>query len=127
MCKTLSDYILSFLVIIILTAAAVAQKGDVEVKQIRFARGKSAATVKGVIKDRSVSKIYRVSARAGQVLTVTFNSPRKDIDVCLFLPNKTDLCGERKYSIKLERDGDYEILVDGHRENIPFTLTVSIK
>ena len=125
--KNLKTIIFCALAAFVLSSAAFGQKGDVNEKQIRFARGKNSATVKGVIRDRMTSDLYRVRARAGQVLTVVFTSPRKDVDVCVLSPDGVDSCGKRSYSLKLEADGDYEVLVDGHRENIRYTLTVSIK
>ena len=125
--KILKTFIFTFSALLFLSAAAFAQKGETVEKRIKFARGKSSATVKGFIADRLTSNLYFVSARRGQTLTVIFNSPRKDVDVCLLFPDKRDYCGRRKYSFKLETDGDYEILVDGKRENIPYTLTVSVK
>lgn len=112
---------------LLFAAPAFGQKGEVNEKQIKFARGKSSATVKGVINDRMTSDLYRVRARAGQTLTVVFNSTRRDVDVCLLTPNGQDMCDKRKYSLTLDADGDYEILIDGHRENIRYTLTVSVK
>jgi hypothetical protein len=113
--------------ILIFSFAAFGQKGETLEKRIKFARGKTSATVKGIINDRLTTHSYLVNTLAGQTITIVFNSPRKDIDVCIFLPDKRDFCGQRKYSFKLERDGDYEILVDGHRENIRYSLTVSVK
>jgi len=112
---------------LVFAVPAFGQKGDVNTIQIKFARGKNSATVKGVITDRMTSDLYRVRARAGQVLTVVFASTRRDVDVCILTPNGQDMCGKRKYSLTLETDGDYEILIDGHRENIRYTLTVSVK
>lgn len=125
--KILKTFIFCALAAGVFSVPAFGQKGDVNTKQIKFARGKTSATVKGVIKDRMTSDLYRITARAGQVLTVVFSSPRKDVDVCVLSPGGQDSCGKRKYSFKLETDGDYEILIDGHRENIRYSLTVSIK
>ena len=125
--KILKTIIFCAFAALVFSIPAFGQKGDVNEKQIKFARGKSSATVKGIIRDRMTTDLYRVRARAGQVLTVVFSSPRKDVDVCVFSPNKEDSCGKRNYTFKLEADGEYEILIDGHRENIRYTLTVSIK
>jgi hypothetical protein len=125
--KILKTLIGASFAILIFSFAAFGQKGDTVEKRIKFARGKSSVTIKGNITDRLTTHLYLVNARAGQTLTVTFNSPRKDIDVCVLFPDNRDFCGQRKYSFKLETDGDYEILVDGHRENIRYSLTVSVK
>ena len=112
---------------LVFSVPAFGQKGDVNTKQIKFARGKTSATVKGFIRDRMTSDLYRVRARAGQVLTVAFTSARKDVDVCLLTPDGQDLCGKRKYVVTLAADGEVEILIDGHRENIRYSLTVSVR
>ena len=125
--KILKAFIGGSFAILIFSLAAFGQKGETLEKRLKFARGKSSVTVKGSITDRLTTNLYLVKARAGQTLTVTFNSPRKDVDVCVHFPDNRDFCGQRKYSFKLETDGDYEILVDGHRENIRYSLTVSVK
>lgn len=112
---------------LVFAVPAFAQKGDVNTKQIKFARGKNSATVTGVIRDRMTSDLYRVRGRAGQVLTVVFTSTRRDVDVCVMTPDGQDTCGKRKYTFKLAADGEVEILIDGHRENIRYSLTVSVK
>lgn len=107
--------------------AAFGQKGDTTEKRIKFAEGKSSAILKGFIADRLTTNLYRVRARAGQTLTVVFNSARRDADVCVHFPTSEDFCGRRKYSFRLTADGDYEILVDSSRENLAYTLTVSVR
>jgi len=124
--KTIKIFIFSLFALVIFSAAVFGQKGETVEKRIKFARGKTSATVKGIISDRLTTHLYSLSARAGQTLTIVFNSPRRDIDVCLHFPNGQDFGGRRKYSFKLETNGVYEILVDGHRENIPYTLKVSV-
>jgi hypothetical protein len=125
--KTLKLLIFSLFATLVLASAAFGQKGETRERQIKFARGKSSATVKSVITNRLETHLYKFRARAGQILTVVFTSRRKDIDVCVLLPGNRDECGKRTYSFTLEKDGEYEILVDGHRENIAYTLTVSVK
>jgi hypothetical protein len=125
--KIIKSLVFCVFAMLVFSFAAFGQKGDIKEKRIKFARGRSSVTVKGYIADRLTTDLYLVRARAGQTLTVVFNSPRKDIDVCLHFPDNRDYCGKRKYSFKIETDGDFEILVDGHRENISYTLTVSVK
>lgn len=125
--NTRKSFVLGILVILVFSFAAFGQKGETREKRIKFARGKSSATVKGVITDRMETHLYRVGVRAGQTVTIAFSSPRKDIDVCVHTPDNQDFCEQRKYSLKMKTDGDIEILVDGHRENIRYTLTVSVK
>src|SRR5215213_3964717 len=94
---------------------AFAQKGTNVEKRVRFARGKSSATMKGTIADRLTTHEYKIGARAGQTLTVTFKSPRKDVDVCIVYPNggePENSCGRRAFSVTLPDDGDYSIIID---------------
>ena len=106
------------------------QKGETVEKQIRFARGKSSATVKGFIADRLTTHDYKIEAKRGQQLTVQFVSARKDVKVFVLLPNQ-DLYpenpGKRIFTLTLPEDGEYIIHVEPVRDKIPYTLTVSIK
>jgi hypothetical protein len=106
------------------------QKGTNVEKRISFARGKSSRTVKGFIADRLTTHEYIIGARAGQIMTVNFVSPRKDVDVCITYPNggePENSCGRRSFSVRLPDDGDYSIIIDSKRENAAYTLTVSVK
>lgn len=107
-----------------------AQKGTNVEKRISFARGKHSRTVKGFIADRLTTHEYKIGARAGQTLTVTFVSPRKDVDVCVAYPNggePENSCGRRSFSVQLPDSGDYSIIIDSKRENTSYTLTVTVK
>lgn len=126
--KTMKTFIFSLFAMLIFSVSVFGQKGESVEKRVKFAAGKSSVTMKGFIADRMTTNLYIVKARAGQTLTVVFNSARKDADVCILFPNGgQDLCGRRKYSVKLNNDGDYEILVDSYRENLAYTLTISVK
>jgi hypothetical protein len=106
------------------------QKGTNVEKRVRFARGKSSATMKGFIADRMTTHEYKIGARAGQTLTVAFVSPRKDVDVCIVYPSggePENSCGRRSFSVRLPDDGDYSIIIDSKRENTSYTLTVSVR
>ena len=124
------------MILLILAAAvsAAGQKGRVVEKNVSFARGKSSATVKGVVADRLDSHIFHVSAKAGQTMTVRMTSPRplRDAHLCVSFPlakgsTGESLCEQRRYTVKLPRDGDYQIYIEAIRDRIPYTLTISIK
>jgi hypothetical protein len=110
------------------------QKGEVIEQEIRFVRGKSSATVKGVVADRLDSHIFYLTARAGQTMSVTMNSarPMRDAHLVVNFPltdageNET-LSGKRKYVFTLPRSGKYEIYIEAIRDKIPYTITVTIK
>lgn len=107
-----------------------AQKGENVERTIKFAKGKSTATVKGFIADRLTTHSWIVGAKAGQTMTVVFTSPREDVDFCIGFPNggePEDSCNKRKWTIQLPDDGNYEFIIDSKRENTPYTLTVTIK
>jgi hypothetical protein len=127
MIKLLKTFIFASFLTTLCAVAAFGQKGETVEKRVKFPKGKSSVTIKGFIADRMTSNIYIVRARAGQTLSVVFNSPRRDVDVCVLFPNSEDFCGRRKYSLRLTADGDYEILVDSRREILGFTITVSVR
>lgn len=118
------------LTLVLSVVSVFAQKGEVVEKEIKFAKGKSSATVKGVVQSRLDSHIFHVKARAGQTLTVTMASPRplRDAHLCVVFPGVQETyCEKRKYVLTLPENGDYEIYIEAIREPIPYTITVSIK
>jgi hypothetical protein len=124
----------SILIILFATISAFGQKGEVVEKEVRFARGKSSAVVKGIIEDRLDSHIFHVRAKAGQTMNVQMISPRplRDANLCVNYPltetgNNEGVCGKRQYAINLPRNGDYEIYIEAIRDKIPYTITISLK
>jgi hypothetical protein len=125
-----------FAVAILLSFSAISSyaqtgtKGTDVQRKIKFAKGKSSATVKDSIADRNTTHTWTVGAKAGQTMTVVFTSARKDVDFCVGFPNggyPEDSCGKRTWTIELPEDGNYELTIDSKRENTPYTLTVTIK
>lgn len=105
-------------------------KGQNVERKIKFAKGKSTATVKSFIESRMTTHSWIVGAKAEQTMTVVFTSTRKDVDFCIGFPNggePEDSCSKRKWTIQLPDDGNYEFIIDSKRENTPYTLTVTIK
>jgi hypothetical protein len=130
--KTIT-YLFTFALFAVLATTSFAQNGnkgnDVE-RKIKFAKGKSSATVKDSIADRNTTHSWIVGAKAGQTMTVVFTSARKDVDFCIGFPNggePEDSCGKRQWTIELPDDGNYTLIIDSKRENTPYTLTVTIK
>jgi hypothetical protein len=114
----------------ITASAQMGTKGTNVERKIKFAKGKSTATVKDSIADRLTTHSWLVNAKAGQTMTVVFTSTRKDVDFCIGFPNggePEDSCSKRKWTIQLPDDGNYELIIDSKRENTPYTLTVTIK
>ncbi|MBC7798850.1 MAG: hypothetical protein H7Z37_18430 [Pyrinomonadaceae bacterium] len=111
-----------------------AQKGRVVEKTVEFARGRNSAVLTGVVDDRLDSHIFYLKAKAGQTMTVRMTSPRPLRDAYLVVnfpltengENET-VSNKRGYTIKLPRDGKYEIYIEAIRDKIPYTINVSIK
>src|SRR5262245_21190688 len=131
---TLSLLTRAILMISFVAISAFGQKGTVVEKDVRFARGKSSATIKGIVEDRLDSHISHLRAKAGQTMRVQMISPRplRDAHLCVNYPltetgNNEGVCEKRQYAIKLPRDGDYEIYIEAIRDKIPYTITISVK
>lgn len=123
-------FIASFL--IVSTNEVAAQKKQ----RIRFAKGASSASVKGVARGYDCID-YVVGARSGQELGVTLAAAKRAPFFTVFLPNGDNLEGaaERNdFNGALSASGDYTIRVcltraDARRKNsaAAFTLDVSIR
>ena len=127
--KTIT-YLFTFALFAVLATASFAQKGNDVERKIKFAKGKSSATVKDSIADRNTTHSWIVGAKAGQTMTVVFTSTRKDVDFCISYPNggaDDDSCSKRKWIIEPTEGGNYTFMIDSKRENTPYTLTVTIK
>src|SRR4051794_13520883 len=86
--KYYRPFILLFILCAIGSVTVFAQKGETVEKELRFARGKSSATVKGFIPDRMTTHDYKIDAKAGQKLSVNLVSARKDVQVYVLLTNQ---------------------------------------
>jgi hypothetical protein len=124
----------TILMILLVAASAYGQKGQVFEKTVKFPRGQSSVTIKGVVQDRLDSHIFHLQARAGQTMVVQMISsrPLRDAHLCVNYPltergENEGVCEKRQYTIKLPRDGDYEIYIEAIRDKIPYTLTISVK
>ncbi len=130
--KTIT-YLFTFALFAVLATTSFAQMGskgnDVE-RKIKFAKGKSSATVKDTIASRNTTHSWIVGVKAGQKMTVVFTSTRKDVDFCISYPNggaDDDSCSKRKWTIDPTEDGNYSFTIDSKRENTAYTLTVTVK
>jgi hypothetical protein len=105
---------------------------DGSTKRIRFARGKSSATVSGAVV-RGDRDTYNVRAKAEQLMTVSISSRENNAVFQVKGPDGEYLqdAGEeddaRGVTNILPYDGDYKIVVGGTRGNATYRLTVSIK
>src|SRR6266446_907376 len=121
--------ILSILVLMI-AASVVAQKGTSIVTRIKFARGRTTTVERGSV-HRGMSHDYLLKAGAGQTMSVHLVAHG---GVCfdLFTPGLADTLAQcsKDWSGNLPRSGDYRInvLPDTTTErSIPFTLEVTVR
>ena len=106
--KTIT-YLFTFALFAVLATTSFAQKGNDVERKIKFAKGKSSATVKDSIADRNTTHSWIVGAKAGQTMTVVFTSTRKDVDFCISYPNggaDDDSCSKRNGGCPLHRNPD---------------------
>jgi len=90
--------------------------------RIRFARGRSSASVSGTIRPGTSIRSYALRASAGQTLTATLSSGNGKCD---FTQGDYE---DTQYSQQIEEDGDVVFSIDNHGTKATnFTLTVSIK
>jgi hypothetical protein len=85
--------------------------------RIRFARGRTSATVTGSVK-KGGRVCYMAGARRGQTMNAVISS--KTGKVMIFES------GETSYSLEVERSGDQSVCVDNIGGATRYTLTVSI-
>ncbi len=120
------------LIVLLLAASAVFVEADGVTKRIRFAKGKSSATVRGAV-IRGETDTYIVGARAEQMMSVSTSSVENNAVFTLQGPDGDYLqdAGEeddaRGVTVPLPYDGDYRIKASGTRGNATYRLTVSIR
>lgn len=86
--------------------------------RIRFAKGRTSATVSGKVA-RGGRVCYFAEARVGQQFNATVSS--RSGQVMIFES------GETSYSYEVERSGDQSVCVDNLAGATTYTLTVSIR
>jgi hypothetical protein len=102
-------------------------------KKIRFAKGKSSATVSGAVV-RGDRDRYFLGARQGQTMTVSITSLEDNAVFQIYLDGEQetlDGAGEgddaTSWTGELPADSNYVIVVGGTRGNASYSLKVSIK
>lgn len=88
--------------------------GDI---RIRFARGRTSATMTGSVRSGGVV-CYVAGARRGQTMTATLSSRTGRARI--------QESGDTSYSNYIERTGDHSVCVDNNGRATSYTLTVSI-
>lgn len=90
--------------------------------RIRFARGRTSATISGTLRPGNAVRSYVLRAAAGQTLTATLSSGNGKCD---FNEGEYE---DTQYSRYIEEDGDVVFSLDNHgTRSTSFTLTVSIR
>lgn len=128
MVRTFSLLVLSAL----LAATALTGATDGITKRIKFAKGKSSATVRGAVV-RGDRDTYIVGARAEQMMSVTISSIEDNAVFTVqgpdgeFLQDAGEEDDAKGVTVPLPLNGDYRIKVGGTRGNATYRLTVTIR
>ena len=101
-------------------------------KRIKFAKGKSSATVKGaVLRDEIETYIIKVSK--GQKMTVKITAIEKNGSFSIekpmggYLQNAGEMDDQTVWSGTIPESGEYKIQVAPTRGNATYRMTVSVK
>lgn len=119
-------------VLLLSDSSARAQHGYRLEKQIKFAPGKSSATVKGRIANRLEAHEYTLKARQGQMLYIVLNAANAEMTFTV-LDAKGELVDEFSGNDdwdkmgELPAAGEYKINVSTARGKGSYTLFVEIK
>ena len=101
-------------------------------KRIKFAKGKSSATVSGAV-IRGDLDTYIVGARSGQRMMVRIAALEDNAAFSVkgpdgeFLDRAGEMDDATNVVLSLPQNGDYRIVVGGTRGNSSYKLTVAIK
>ena len=102
-------------------------------KEVKFAKGKSKATVSGSAK-YGMSYVFELGAKEGQTMSLDLVGKNSQLTFSLTAPPDDDTVenafGVTKWSGKVPKSGKYSIVVvmnDEHARSIPFTLEIAIK
>jgi hypothetical protein len=103
------------LTLMVVCVAATSSWADIRIK---FARGRTSATVTGRVANGG-RVCYVAGARRGQTLTATLSSATGKVQIFE--------SGDTSYSAEVEQSGDQSICVDNLGKATSYTLTVSIR
>lgn len=121
-----------FAITFLLFAVVFSFAADGIVKRIKFARGKSSATVSNSV-IRGDRDTYILGAKGGQKMTVRIASLENNAVFQIQTPDGDFLSGAdegddaMKWTGELPSTGDYKIIVGGTRGNASYKLTVGIR
>lgn len=113
-------------------AAAQNMSGTVTTKEIKFAKGKHEATVKGSAR-YARSYVYTLGAKEGQTMSVSVSAKDRELSFSVISPDGETIDGAflvTQWSGSLPMNGRYRIVLVMNDENadaVPFTLKAKIK
>lgn len=111
---------------------ALTTSADGVTKRVKFAKGKSSATLSGAV-IRGDRDTYILGAKSEQMMSVKITSTEKNAVFQItdpsgeFLQDAGEMDDAMNWTGALPYDGDYRIIVGGTRGNATYKLTVSIK
>ena len=103
----------------------VSKDGDYATRRVRFPRGASAMTLKGVTKGQET---YLIGARAGQTMSLKISG--SNLNAELQAPEGAEIVQPKlnqQWSAKLPASGDYRLTISPPKGTATFTIEVSIK
>lgn len=123
---------ITILLAVTLLSVAVVTSADGITKRIKFAKGKSSATLSGSVV-RGDRDTYILGAKAGQTMSVKITSVENNAVFQIenpdgeYLENAGEGDDAMNWRRSLPDNGDYKIIVGGTRGNASYKLTVSIR
>ncbi len=121
---------------VVLGAASVVSaqnmSGTVSTKEIKFAKGKSEATMWGSAR-YARSYVYTLGAKAGQTMEISVSAKNQDLRFSVIGPDEEtleDAFGVTEWLGKLPLGGKYQVVIVMNDENagsVPFSLKAKIK
>ena len=119
---------LSFKVLIVAMIVVSLASDSLAQTRIRFARGRSAATLSGAM-SAGGTRSYTIGVRRGQTMTVQVTSGNNRIDLDVDGPDGHIEYGDNGYSqVYIDRSGDHTITISNSgRAGTRFNLTVTVR
>lgn len=119
-----------FLTALVLALTSITSADGIR-KRLKFAKGKSSATVSGAVV-RGDRDTYTLGAKSGQAMSVKITSVEKNAVFQIqdadgnFLAGADEGDDAMNWSGELPSTGNYKIIVGGTRGNATYKLTVTI-
>lgn len=123
--------LLAFAAIGTISASAQNMSGTVKTSTVKFAPGKSQATVRGTA-SYAMSYVYNFKAKKGQTITIKTNSKEPELTFSAFAPDsETEAAfGVKEWTGVAEKSGTFSITLVMNNENakrVPYSLLIKIQ